>query len=135
MYADYFLEELTDDEKAEMKKASDRYKTQQLIAHKEWWQNTNRELMETCKAIVKRRITKEVYTDKDKEVVELALGIIKSCEAEIKKSDKEIYLIAKYPVGSKRRPVWWKNDSDRQAKNNFIGGAYNEIDKILKENN
>lgn len=108
MYADYFLEELTDSERAEMKQASDEYETQQLIAHEEWWQEVNKSLMDTCKDIVRRRITKEVYTDKDKEIVELALGIIKSCEAEIKKSDKEIYLIAKYPVGSKKRPVWWK---------------------------
>ena len=108
MYADYFLEELTDDERAEMEKASNEYETQQLIAHEEWWQEVNKSLMDTCKEIVRRRITKEDYTDKDKETVELALGIIKSCEAEIKKSDKEIYLIAKYPVGSKKRPVWWK---------------------------
>lgn len=108
MYADYFLEELTDSERAEMKQASDEYETQQLIAHEEWWQEVNKSLMDTCKELVRRRITKEDYTDKDKEIVELALGIIKSCEAEIKKSDKEIYLIAKYPVGSKKRPVWWK---------------------------
>lgn len=108
MYADYFLEELTDDERAEMEKASNEYETQQLIAHEEWWQEVNKSLMDTCKEIVRRRITKEDYTDKDKEIVELALGIIKSCEAEIKKSDREIYLIAKYPVGSKKRPVWWK---------------------------
>lgn len=108
MYADYFLEELTDSERAEMKQASDEYETQQLIAHEEWWQEVNKSLMDTCKDIVRHRITKEDYTDSDKEIVELALGIIKSCEAEIKKSDKEIYLIAKYPVGSKKRPVWWK---------------------------
>ena len=108
MYADYFLEELTDSERAEMKQASDEYETQQLIAHEEWWQEVNKSLMDTCKGLVRRRITKEDYTDKDKEIVELALGIIKSCEAEIKKSDREIYLIAKYPVGSKKRPVWWK---------------------------
>lgn len=108
MYADYFLDEMTDSERADMKKASDEYETQQLIAHEEWWQEVNKSLMDTCKDIVRRRITKEVYTDKDKEIVELALGIIKSCEAEIKQSDKEIYLIAKYPVGSKKRPVWYR---------------------------
>lgn len=108
MYADYFLDEMTDSERAEMKQASDEYETQQLIEHEEWWQEVNKSLIDTCKDIVRRRITKENYTDSDKEIVKLALGIIKSCEAEIKKSDKEIYLIAKYPVGSKRRPVWWK---------------------------
>ena len=90
MYADYFLDEMTDSERAEMKQASDEYETQQLIAHEEWWQDVNKSLMDTCKGLVRRRITKEDYTDSDKEIVELALGIIKSCEAEIKKSDKEI---------------------------------------------
>ena len=108
MYADYFLEELTDSERAEMKQASNGYETQQLIAHEEWWHDVNKSLMDTCKDIARRRITKGDYTDKDKEIVGLALGIIKSGEAEIKKSDREIYLIAKYPVGSKKRPVWWK---------------------------
>lgn len=47
-----------------------------------------------------------------------------------------------YPTPFKNEKEWkeameerGKKDSDRQAKNNFIGGAYDEIDKILKENN
>ena len=104
MYADYFLEELTDSERAEMKKASDEYETQQLIAHEEWWQEVNKSLMDTCKDLVRRRITKEDYTDKDKKIVELALGVIKACERDIKIAEREILLLAKYPVGSKQRP-------------------------------
>lgn len=52
-------------------------------------------------------------------------------------------------IGSREYPTPFKNekewkeamdkrgneDSDRQAKNNFIGEVYDEIDKILKENN
>lgn len=75
-----------------------------LIQHEEDYIQTNLELIEHCKRIIKRKVVADPYTDKDKEMVELALSVINGCKAEIKRSKEEIRLLIKYPVGSKARP-------------------------------
>jgi wobble nucleotide-excising tRNase len=95
---------LTDSEKAEMIEAEKKHDQKMLLESEQDWIDTNKDLIEKMKSLIKHKIAKEVYTDKDKEIVELALGIIKSCEQAIKESEKEILLLAKYPVGSKQRP-------------------------------
>lgn len=99
-----FWNELSDDERAEMREAQRKADQEMLLQSEQDWIDTNNSLIETLKGMIGRRVRKEDYTDKDQEVVELALGIIKACERDIKEAEKEILLLAKYPVGSKQRP-------------------------------
>ena len=99
-----FWNELSDDERAEMREAQRKADQEMLLQSEQEWIDTNNSLIETLKGMIGRRVRKEDYTDKDQEVVELALGIIKACERDIKEAEKEILLLAKYPVGSKQRP-------------------------------
>lgn len=99
-----FWNELSDDERAEMLEAQRKADQEMLLQSEQEWIDTNNSLIETLKGMIGRRVRKEDYTDKDQEVVELALGIIKACERDIKEAEKEILLLAKYPVGSKQRP-------------------------------
>ena len=75
-----------------------------LVQSEEDYIAVNLNLIEICKRIIKRKVVAEPYTDKDKEMVELALSVINGCKAEIKRSKEEIRLLIKYPVGSKARP-------------------------------
>lgn len=99
-----FWYELSDDERAEMREAQRKADQEMLLQSEQEWIDTNNSLIETLKGMIGRRVRKEDYTDKDQEVVELALGIIKACERDIKIAEREILLLAKYPVGSKQRP-------------------------------
>lgn len=99
-----FWNELSDDERAEMREAQRKADQEMLLQSEQDWIDTNTSLIETLKEMIGRRVRKEDYTDKDQEIVELALGIIKACERDIKEAEKEILLLAKYPVGSKQRP-------------------------------
>lgn len=99
-----FWNELSDDERAEMREAQRKADQEMLLQSEQEWIDTNNSLIETLKGMIGRRVRKEDYTDKDQEVVELALGIIKACERDIKIAEREILLLAKYPVGSKQRP-------------------------------
>lgn len=99
-----FWNELSDDERAEMREAQRKADQEMLLQSEQEWIDTNNSLIETLKGMIGRRVRKEDYTDKDQEIVELALGIIKACERDIKIAEREILLLAKYPVGSKQRP-------------------------------
>lgn len=99
-----FWNELSEAERAEMREAQRKADQEMLLQSEQDWIDTNNSLIETLKGMIGRRVRKEDYTDKDQEVVELALGIIKACEREIKLAEREILLLAKYPVGSKQRP-------------------------------
>lgn len=99
-----FWNELSDDERAEMREAQRKADQEMLLQSEQDWIDTNTSLIETLKEMIGRKVRKEDYTDKDQEIVELALGIIKACERDIKEAEKEILLLAKYPVGSKQRP-------------------------------
>lgn len=99
-----FWNELSEAERAEMREAQRKADQEMLLQSEQDWIDTNNNLIEQMKHLINKRIRKENYTDKDQEVVELALGIIKSCERDIKEAEKEILLLAKYPVGSKQRP-------------------------------
>lgn len=95
---------LSDEEKIDIRKAKNRTETMMFIESEEYDIEINKDLIEKCKDIIKKRVSKENYTEADEETVKLALEIISNCEKEIKKSEKEIYLLTKYPIGSRRRP-------------------------------
>lgn len=99
-----FWEQMNEAERAEMREAQRKADQEMLLQSEQDWIDTNTSLIETLKEMIGRRVRKEDYTDKDQEMVELALGIIKACERDIKEAEKEILLLAKYPVGSKQRP-------------------------------
>lgn len=99
-----FWEQMSEAERAEMREAQRKADQEMLLQSEQDWIDTNTSLVETLKEMIGRRVRKEDYTDKDQEIVELALGIIKACERDIKEAEKEILLLAKYPVGSKQRP-------------------------------
>jgi TRAP-type C4-dicarboxylate transport system substrate-binding protein len=99
-----FWNELSEAERAEMREAQRKADQEMLLQSEQDWIDTNTSLIETLKEMIGRRVRKEDYTDKDQEIVELALGIIKACERDIKIAEREILLLAKYPVGSKQRP-------------------------------
>lgn len=99
-----FWNELSEAERDEMREAQRKADQEMLLQSEQDWIDTNTSLVETLKEMIGRRVRKEDYTDKDQEIVELALGIIKACERDIKEAEKEILLLAKYPVGSKQRP-------------------------------
>lgn len=99
-----FWNELSEAERAEMREAQRKADQEMLLQSEQEWIDTNTSLIETLKGMIGRRVRKEDYTDKDKEIVELALGVIKACERDIKIAEREILLLAKYPVGSKQRP-------------------------------
>jgi len=99
-----FWNELSEAERAEMREAQRKADQEMLLQSEQEWIDTNNSLVETLKGMIGRRVRKEDYTDKDQEIVELALGVIKACERDIKIAEREILLLAKYPVGSKQRP-------------------------------
>lgn len=99
-----FWNQMSESERAEMREAQRKADQEMLLQSEQDWIDCNKSLIETLKGMIGRRIKKEEYTNKDQETVELALGIIKACERDIKVAEKEILLLAKYPVGSKQRP-------------------------------
>lgn len=99
-----FWNEMSEAERDEMREAQRKADQEMLLQSEQEWIDTNNSLIETLKEMIGRRVRKEDYTDKDQEIVELALGIIKACERDIKIAEREILLLAKYPVGSKQRP-------------------------------
>lgn len=99
-----FWEELSEEERQAIRDKR-RKNTQKMLLDCE--QDTielNKGLIKTMKQIIYKRIHKDNYSEIDQRIVELALKITQSSEKEIKKAEREILLLTRYPVGSKHRP-------------------------------
>lgn len=106
-YAEQYNEwwnEMSEEERQASLKARHKLLQQTLLESDQEGIDINNELIDKMKNIISKRINKDDYTDKDEEIVALALSIIKGCEKSIKEYERDIYLLTRYPVGSQYRP-------------------------------